>query len=562
MSTVIESLLIKFGLDATGVEDGAKRGESALEGLKSTAIQAFAVIGSVAAIKMAFSHYLDAADAVNDLSEALDIDASALQAWSGAALLTGGTADGFNNSVKNLNSTIQLVATTGKAKALPFFEELGVKVTDAGGKARDTMDVMIDLSDKMGGLSAQQATGIGAKLGLDQGTINLLRKGRQGVEEMLKAQKELGEYTKKDMDAAGDFNDAMDMTGKAFGMTAAKIFTLFTPAITGVINTFKDAAVTVRKWVEEITPMVEAALEQMSDFWNEHKEVIIGALVAISAIIIGIYAPAWYAAAAATVIATYPLILMALAIAAIGVAIGLLYEDFMIWKEGGVSAFGAVWEAASQFWEAIKPLVMALGEFLGAVFDLFMAAGRLAFGAISRAFTSLWTDIKAPANEFFQWIAGKFEWFSNMVGKVAGWFGEAKEFVNEASDDIDQENDRQQAEADELNAGRREKEAKEAAAKNQPVSLLAPAEPQGEKPKPFAAYQPKQAVPASAALSPLALNNANKETKKEVTATQTIGTVNIRTASTDPKEVGKAFSKDTGGEFQNLVMAADSGVQQ
>lgn len=520
MATVLDAFLITFGLDPSGIKKGADEGKSALDDLKSTALKAFAVIGGAALIKSAFSHYLEAADSVAKLSDAMGENASEMQAWGGAVALEGGSIESFNGSIKNLNEQMVQIATTGAGRSKKFFDALGISATDATGKVKPATSVLLELSDKFAGLSAQKAAGLGAKIGLDAGMIHLLMKGRQGVEDMLKAQKELGEYTKKDMDAAQDFNDSIDMTGKAMSMTAAKIFTLFAPSLTKLSNFVREAMIVMREWVEKVMPQLEAKLASVSAFFEKHGALIGAALTAVAAILAYIYVPAMLSAAAASFVAMLPLILIVAAIAAVSLAIGALVEDFLVWQAGGESAFGGVYQAVADFWAKVKPIVDLFINYFSAGWGLIFAAAKTAFAFLKGLFTgdfseffaaidglqekfaAFWGAIKALAQPFFDWLAEKFAWIGDAVGG-------AKSLLGIGGDD-------------KAGAG---------------------------------------GVSASEAISPLAAGGANS-TSKSVTATQQIGNLNVYSAAKDAAGIGKDIAGATSSGFGNLVMAADSGVVQ
>lgn len=576
-TTVVDALVATFGLDPSGVEEGVKVATGSLEELKATALKVFAAIGAAALIKSAFSNYLIAADAVGKLSIALSENASALQAWGGAAALEGGSIEEFNGTVKKLNTSLVEMATTGGGEAAQFFEKLGIKATDASGKVKPATEVMLELSDSFGKLSAQQAAGIGEKIGLDAGTIGLLRKGRAGIEELLKAQKELGEFTQKDIDAASEFNDTFDMTVKGLSMVATKIFTLVTPAITGLLKVILPVIVQIRKWADSLLVMLEPALSSISEFVKEHGVVLTTAFVAITAIILGMYVPAMLTAAASTLAAMAPFLLIAGVIAAVGIAIGLLVEDFLIWQDGGESAIGSLLGDFDTFYAKVKPLLDGLGVLFSSMFTAIMSPAKLLFGFLvalftgdfayfmkviddlEKAFFDVWGLIKAPAAQFFDWVLGKFAFLTDAFKSVKGFLGMAAEEVEV----IPPAEEERRKEVRTL-----ERAGQSAVSEDVPMIPTAETSPQrvattkAPTPTPKAFEPPKNAVRASESLSPMAINNAKNDNSKTITATQSIGTVNITTAATDPSAVAKSFSRETGDNFEGMVMAADSGVSQ
>lgn len=522
MATVIDALLVTFGLDPSGIKKGAEEGKSSLEGLKSTALKVFAVIGGAVAVKAMISNFSDGADAAMKLSDALGENMEDIQAMGRAAALEGGSVDGFNGSMKNLNSQLVQMATTGGGRSKKVFDELGISATDAAGKVRPVSDVMLDLSDRFKGLSAQEAAGLGDKIGLDAGTINLLRKGREEIALATKAQKELGVYTKQDALVAAEFNDTMDNMKTAVTMATAPIIQMIVPALTLLADWATKAAVIVRK-----------SFQAINDFVKEHGAVIAVAIGAAATIIAMKYRQAIMQATAAmirlgiaTVIANAPLYLMIAVIALISAAIGILVEDFMVWMDGGESAIGAVLGDFETFSATTKEIIDKFGALFMAVWELISTPTKAFFALIKGLFTgdfgdfftlidsfgekfgNVWDLIKSPAETFFTWLAGKFGWIGEGFEKVKGW---AKALGFSGSDD----------------------ETKDGAA-----------------------------IGAKDAVSPAVAAAGAGAGGKSVTASQSVGEVNIYTGTTDVAGVANSFSQKTGEDFSKFVMASDSGNVQ
>ena len=95
---------------------------------------AFAAMG-LKAIKLA--------DELSDISDATGISAGSLNNFKNSLVDAGGKADDFSNLAAKLNQNVGEAAVGGE-KAQKAFQQLGVYVTDAGGKVRNTGDILRD----------------------------------------------------------------------------------------------------------------------------------------------------------------------------------------------------------------------------------------------------------------------------------------------------------------------------------------------------------------------------------------------------------------------------------
>lgn len=88
------------------------------------------------------------ADELGDISDATGIGAGALNNLKNSLVDAGGKADDFSNLAAKLNQNVGEAAVGGE-KAQKAFQQLGVYVTDAGGKVRNTGDILRDAIAKL-----------------------------------------------------------------------------------------------------------------------------------------------------------------------------------------------------------------------------------------------------------------------------------------------------------------------------------------------------------------------------------------------------------------------------
>lgn len=300
-------------------KEGAKQAESGWtkladrlkSSLTSIATGAMALYG----VYSTFSSYLSTADAMGKFADSIGQNIEDVHAWSEAVIRSGGSAEGFQGSLKSLSTQLSKMSTTGKSRAGNILESVGI---DAGGigRARKGLDVMLEISDKMQEMSKEEALGFGASLGLDSGTIMLLQQGRDAVADLVRKQKELGVYTKEDARITAEFNDAVADSKQAFMSFSSIVFRMITPALKGLVDGFTNFV----------------------SYLKKHEVAVKAFFTMLSGVITTLVIPAF--ARLGMVLLRNPII-WAIAIIA---GLALAFEDFYGWMNNKKSAFGGFWQ--------------------------------------------------------------------------------------------------------------------------------------------------------------------------------------------------------------------------
>lgn len=186
---------------------------------------------------------------VERLSRSLNVNAQDLQAWMNIIKKDGGSADGFANSVKKLSNNLNMIPLQGNSPLLVNLTRLGINARGAGGGMKSALQVMLELSDRMKGMSSVQAMSIGKMFGLDENTVRILQKGRKEVTAMLAANKKLGVYNTEFIKKVDKLNRSWQDLKQSFHYIASEILSLVIPAlqycidgIIGLIDSVKNAS--------------------------------------------------------------------------------------------------------------------------------------------------------------------------------------------------------------------------------------------------------------------------------------------------------------------------------
>lgn len=277
-------------------------------------------------------------DELGKFSRVIGENVGEVNAWEQAVIRAGGSADSFRTSVESLNEKVVDASVKGTNEIVPFFNQLGISIVDANGKARSTLELLPELADAFEGLNSQESAGLGKKLGLDQGTILLLQSGRREVEAMVKRQKELGVASAESVAVSEKFNDQLSDLKQVMGFASQEMLVGVLPAVTAVLEVFTDLGM----WM------------------NDNQVLVEGFFIGIGLATLKFAIPPMISLATAVWAAIAPFLAIGLAIAAVSTAFALLYEDIVAFENGQDSLIGKIAEKWPIVGDIIKGLIATI----------------------------------------------------------------------------------------------------------------------------------------------------------------------------------------------------------
>jgi len=416
---LLEELLIRIGVDASGVDRNIDQSTAKADDLTKSlgesesqanstgaafagfAAKALGALTAALSVGNAIGGAVARAEMIGELSrtsEALGIAIGDLDAFGKAAERAGGDAQGARDSLTDMAEALGEALSdkeSGRAKA---FKALGIAITDTNGKAKDGLTGILDLASAVEGLDKSAAVFKIKELGItDNRTVELILKGRKELERMLAVQKAQGVVTKEAAERAKVFNEGLYALRAATSNATNSFLDSLIPALTKVVG-----------W---LTKVVEWA--------GEHKDAIIGFFIAVGAIVTAVYLPAMIAAAAATLAATWPLLLIIATITAVAAAFALVYDDIMNFIDGNNSFIGQIFEK----YPMVEKVVMTLIDIFKAFWDTLMTGAAQIGGFVTAAFLQIVAGIKF-AVDYLAEAYGSFSQFSADVVSVFRSMGE------------------------------------------------------------------------------------------------------------------------------------------
>lgn len=498
MDNVIKEFLVALGfrIDEAGLKKFVGGISSA-----SLRIMAFGTTATAAAgvIVNSIDNIAKESAKLDLLAQRLHTTASELDDFGDAAEIMGIGQDVAFDSLTALNRVIgQAALGVGRGKVI--MEKLGIAVKDANGHVRSTTDVMDDLQAKLSKMDRGQSIAIMEKLGLDPallrmfngelGNTSKIGKELSDIDSSVgfdfeKAQSESKAYVKDNREMMVQIRLLKMWLDKLWERVAVDLMPKVRVGMKNVSKAFESFRKMLqsdgKKIVASIEPIIETIMDIGSGFLT-----LVGRLATVAGRLIGTVVGifnrlndatnGWIKWIAAALIAWKVFNLGFLAtplgiIFSIGIALLALYDDYMVWKEGGdslidwskwqvgvelllgaidtiinsfsfladgigytISALKALWSGDStgffnEMANAAVSLFTAIQEIGFAVIDVAKGIGRLIIqfgnliGIDLSGFVSMFSSAFGFIGDIIKGVVDTINTMINLAGKVGDVFG-------------------------------------------------------------------------------------------------------------------------------------------
>lgn len=431
---LLDTLLLVFKADTSqadaGLDSARKKSDELVDSLRNTdavaaktgaslkAMAAGALGGLAAAFSLgaAISGAFARADnirAIEQTSDAIGASIENVDAFGKAAEAMGGDAQGARDSLTDMAEKMGEAMSDVESGAAKAFKSLGISMKSADGGTKDAISGMLDLASAVEGLDRSAAVFKIKELGItDNRTVEMILKGRQELERMLRVQKEQGVVTKEAAENARKLTEATGSLKNSMSNAGNSFLDSIIPALTKVIE-----------W-----------LGKGVSWMTDNKDFVIGFFGSIAAVVTALYLPAMASAAIATLAATWPLLLIGAAIAAAAAAFALIYDDIMNFVDGNESFIGQVFEkypmvekivmtlidAFRQMWQILITGAQQVGDFVTAGFQQVIAGIKAAVDYLSEAYGAITGFVDSSLASFQSLSDGISAIFAFIVETVKG----------------------------------------------------------------------------------------------------------------------------------------------
>ncbi|EAA5545965.1 lytic transglycosylase catalytic [Salmonella enterica subsp. enterica] len=326
-----------FGIDEAGYE----KFESVLAGVTANAIKTGLAVEGAALSVVAFTAKI--ASGLDNLywaSQRTGATVQGIQSIGYAVSQVGGSVDAARTSLESLSRFVR-----NNPGAEGFLNRLGVQTRDASGNMRDIAAIFTGVGQKLSSMPYYRANQYAQMLGIDENTLMAMRRGigqfSAQYSEMTKA---IGFNADQAAVSSNRFMTSLKAFGEMAGMARDKIGSNLAEGMAGsidnlrkrILENFPKIETTITKivkgilWLGDIVGRVALRIVEgvgdIIDWWGKlDKETktlieVIGGLVVAMRILNSTF---WMS----------PVGL----ITGLIVALGLLWEDYKTWKEGGNS---------------------------------------------------------------------------------------------------------------------------------------------------------------------------------------------------------------------------------
>jgi len=433
---ILDTFFLMFEADTSkvdkGIKESDKQAKSLTETLKQTDFQAdklgnnflalakkgAGLLGvglSLAAITKGVAETAASYTQLDKLAQQFRSTADAVDEFQDAGYLLGLSNEDTTGGLKALEATMQ-DTMLGLGRAKKVYEELGIEVTDAGGKVKSTVAFMGELQEKFRGMDRGTQMRVMERLGLNPGLIKLfnadmadLQKRMADVDRatgfsMEKALKRSAEYTKA--------NKAMGLEVKTLGLYFEKFMDVLK------INAMPVFTAALQKVTEVLKTLVTFVLT--------HQRFIEGVFVAIGAAILYFLVPAAVSGAMALWAMIAPFLLVGAIVVAVAGLFALLYDDIMNFIDGNDSLIGQILSKYPMITDVVMAMVDVVKALGGAVqwtFETMISLLQIAFNLWAKLIGGIYefSGLGALVGFIVDGWAGKFQGLGQIAGDVLDW---------------------------------------------------------------------------------------------------------------------------------------------
>lgn len=335
----IKDFLVSLGFDID--QAGANNFETVLKGVTANVMKVGAVVEGAALSIVGFTTRIaNGLDKIYWASQRTGASIQGIKALGYAASQTGASAESAMSSLEGLAGFMR-----SNPGAEGFLNRLEVQTRDASGKMRDTASIFTGVGQKLNNMPYYRAKQYAQMLGIDENTLMAMRRGMNGFtadyQSMLQ---KTGFNADKAAVQSNKFMTSMRGLTSLFGIMRDKIGSNLAGGLAGsldslrrrILDNFPKIEETLTKVIKGVIWLANAftrmawrviqAAGSVIDWWKKLDDGSKKFLMTIGAILI-----AWRLLNAAFLKSPIGLITTLI------LAIGLLYDDYQTWKEGGKS---------------------------------------------------------------------------------------------------------------------------------------------------------------------------------------------------------------------------------
>ncbi|WP_347252905.1 lytic transglycosylase [Leminorella grimontii] len=335
----IKSFLVSLGFQVD--EAGARKFDATIVGTTKTVMKMGVAVEGAALSVVAFTAKIaQGLDQLYFASQRTGASVDGIKALGYAASQAGASADSARGSLENLSRFMR-----NNPGAEGFLNRLGVQTRDARGRMKDMASMFTGVGQRLSAMPHYRANQYAQMLGIDEDTLIAMRRGMgKFTGEYTAMAKAIGFNADHAAVSSNKFMTSLRSFGQMAGMARDKIGSNMADGLAGsldrlrrqILENFPKIEQTITKgvkgilWFGEILGrlvfrMIQAGGAVM-DWWGKLDKGTKKLIIAFGALVV-----AWRLLNSAFLKSPIGIII------ALATAIGLLWDDYQTWKEGGKS---------------------------------------------------------------------------------------------------------------------------------------------------------------------------------------------------------------------------------
>jgi len=173
-------------------------------------------------------------------SKDLNVGIESLQEWQYIAKMSGGSAEGLQESMRGLAERVGEFAKFDSGEGKEVFTALGISVKDSEGKVKSADLVMQDLRKSMQKLGSSEQISIANKLGLDKSMLGTLRLTDEQFAHLQDRARGLGIVTEEQAKQVDKYKKSLIDLGYGLDAIQMQLAIGFAPALENTANMFTE----------------------------------------------------------------------------------------------------------------------------------------------------------------------------------------------------------------------------------------------------------------------------------------------------------------------------------
>ena len=319
-------------------------------------------------------------NAMADLQAQTKANIESLQELGYVASKNSSSIDSFGKSITVMTRRVGRYAQFGGGAAKNSIQKLGLQIKDGAGDVRDSVDIFMDIADKMRNMSEGEKLAIIQDFGMSADMLQTLSLTREELQAMRKEARDMGVFSQEDADAVGEYGSAVTKLKYAMTSLQTSIAIGFAPMLKEMAESFTALLERNKEWIKKGLERVGKVLLATSEAIN--------ILLPVFGVMIGMFVAAKIATlglAGAMGLLFSPVVLT---VAAITAAL-LIIDDLIVAMQGGESVIADFFMAWLN-WD-IVPTIKAIADNVKTSFKMMWNVVEGFTGLVTGLFKGFWS---------------------------------------------------------------------------------------------------------------------------------------------------------------------------